>query len=365
MGLALDGSSCRSPSCFLFSQLLSLSRSPWDDGNDLSLSHQQSYLNMIISPLHQIQLAAGSFRRQLLSTCSSASSLTSPSVHLTFHNNSSVAIMQLCNPRRRNALTYSMMQQLDNHIHTLNEWCKCDDVGNDARVLILTGSEGNFCSGLDLLDHEQTDDNDKPHPLKEGSNMNSHMTRLTNHLHSLPILSISAIDGFAIGGGAELTTSTDMVALSRSSKIQFVHAQRGASMGWGGGRRLVKKVGRSRALRMLLLGECVLGEEEAKSATYADAVASEGETALDAAMRLIVNPILDLPCAKSIRAIKSAVSSADGDRDVLDYIDGTLQSNNLALRGERESFLSVWGGDTNVEQIRKAKERLKGKTKTT
>ncbi|KAL7466739.1 hypothetical protein ACHAXS_007024 [Conticribra weissflogii] len=199
--------------------------------------------------------------------------------------------------------------------------------------------------------------------------MTKHMARLTNHLISLPILSISAVDGYAIGGGAELTTSTDIVVLSRDAKIQFVHAKRGASMGWGGGRRLVKKVGRSRALKMLLLGESIIAEEEAcrlnsnsGSGVYADFVANIGESAFDAAMRRVVDPILELPCPQSIRAIKSVVSVGDGDRDVIDCTSGNLlfDSNN-ALRGEIESFTSVWGGESNKEQIRKAKENLKGK----
>mmetsp|Transcript_22633 Transcript_22633/g.45831 ORF Transcript_22633/g.45831 Transcript_22633/m.45831 type:complete len:358 (-) Transcript_22633:93-1166(-) len=314
-----------------------------------------------------------------------------PRVSLTFRNCFSVAKLSLHNPARRNALTYSMMDQLDRHVYALDKWSRHgiidyddyireddDDTTagngklptNNARAVILTGSGGNFCSGLDLRDqHDDHADASSSNPLREGINMTKHMARLTNHLISLPILSISAVDGYAIGGGAELTTCTDIVVLSRDAKIQFVHAKRGASMGWGGGRRLVKKVGRSRALKMLLLGESVLGEEEAHrlnsnsgSGVYADFVANSGESAFDAAIRRFVNPILHLPCSQSIRAIKSVVSVGDGDRDVIDCSSGSLlfDSNN-ALRGEIESFTSVWGGESNKEQIRKAKENLKMK----
>ena len=356
------------------------------------------------------QLGNRQANRSLVSNFRSLSSITSapsspstndrPCVSLTFHLDCSVAVITLCNPTRRNALSYSMMEQFDQHVHTLDTWsrignidapdggkrstekndCDTNDIeqseNNNSRVVIITGMGGNFCSGLDLHASAET----IAQPLKEGINMTKHMTRLTNHLHSLPILSISAIDGYAMGGGAELTTCTDLVVLSRDAKIQFVHAKRGASMGWGGGRRLVKKLGRSRALRMLLLGESVLGEEEARrlefnkencnnilgagTGVYADFVADEGETALDATMKRIVHPILQLPCAKSVRAIKSAVSFADGDGDIIDSTYGGLRmDSNMALRGEMDSFVSVWGGDSNKEQIRKAKERLKEKKK--
>ena len=303
-----------------------------------------------------------------------------------------------------------MMEQFEGHVRTLQKWSEFGTLGdadgdnsneqeNNARVVILTGSDGNFCSGLDLHDHERNssdnvkdyDDDDGFQPLQRGIHMTQHMTRLTNHLHSLPVLSISAIDGHAMGGGAELTTCTDLVVLSRTAKIQFVHARRGASVGWGGGRRLVKKVGRGKALRLLLLSECVVGEEEARCMNesgiflevgndtngkamsgglvggkrmYADAVAKEGETALEAAMRLVVHPILELPCSQAVRAIKAAVSAADGDGDVIDSLSGNLRlDSNMALRGEMDSFVSVWGGDSNKEQIRRTKEHLKEKNK--
>jgi hypothetical protein len=105
-----------------------------------------------------------------------------------------------------------------------------------------------------------------------------------------------------------------------------------------------------------------LGQDEAKASSFADGVGQEGETALDAAMRLIVRPILELPCSKAVRAVKSVVSAADGDQDVLDSKGMTmLYDTNKALAAERGAFLSVWGGDSNLEQIRKTKEKLKEK----
>ena len=326
-----------------------------------------------------------------ITRCSSSSSTTSsigiikPCVSLQFSHQNAIAILTLQNPTRRNALTVGMMKDLDIHVQTLSKWSGgfggtntkgLDDDQNNitnnnaARVVILTGVEGTFCAGLDLHDNEETnntdeeDDDASANSLKEGSNMIQHMTRVTNQLLSLPVLSICAVDGFAVGGGAELTTATDLVVLSRTAKIQFVHAKRGASLGWGGGRRLVNKVGRRKALRMLLLGECVYGEEEAKSGSsgvYADAVAEEGETALEAAIRY-VQPILKLPCSQSIRAIKSTVSAADCDGEVIDTLTGKLRlDTSLAMKGEMDSFLSVWGGESNLKQIQKAKDNLRGK----
>ena len=189
---------------------------------------------------------------------------------LTFHEkNSSVAILTLRNPKRKNALTVSMMEEMDRHVQTLARWLTrsgsgddYDHDGNDgssaqhhadddeylddnakgegnnnARVVILTGSDGAFCAGLDLHDNERMDAGEEveegtisgsgsrsgstraAHSLGEGSHMIRHMTRVTNRLMSLPVLSVSAVDGHAVGGGAELTTATDLVVLTQTANI--------------------------------------------------------------------------------------------------------------------------------------------------
>jgi ethylmalonyl-CoA/methylmalonyl-CoA decarboxylase len=279
---------------------------------------------------------------------------STPNVTLDFRNDNSVAILTLCNPKRRNAMTFSMMEQLDHHVSTLERWVEHSSPNSNARAVILTGADGNFCSGLDLHDFHATS-----HPFQSGSAMNRHMTQLTNRIHSLHVPSIAAVDGHAVGGGAELTTCTDFVILSRNARVEFVHVKRGASPGWGGGRRLVHKVGRRMALKMLLLGESIVGAREAERLCYADGVAKEKESAIDSAMRLIVHPILDLPCSRAVRAVKAVVSAADGDSDVLDSERKTmLYDTNKALAAERDAFLSVWGGDSNLKQIRETKEKL-------
>eukprot|EP00984_Skeletonema_dohrnii_P027744 scaffold17409_cov89-Skeletonema_dohrnii-CCMP3373.AAC.2 len=75
------------------------------------------------------------------------------------------------------------MHQLDAHVNTLHEWSRgilsCQNP-NNARVLILTGSGGSFCAGLDI---KQDDDNDV---LQDGREMTQHMSRVTNCIHALP-----------------------------------------------------------------------------------------------------------------------------------------------------------------------------------
>ena len=58
--------------------------------------------------------------------------------------------------------------------------------------------------------------------------------------------------GRAIGGGAELTTATDLRVFSPDASLSFVQSKMGLSTGWGGGSRLTSIVGRAKALRIML-----------------------------------------------------------------------------------------------------------------
>lgn len=111
---------------------------------------------------------------------------TAPRVDLSFSDRGGVATLTLVNPRRRNALTAGMMAQLDVHVRELAEWSRRPD--SRARALVLTGSGGAFCAGLDLRDAADAGgtghDGDGAKGaeaaggLREGANMTRHMARV-------------------------------------------------------------------------------------------------------------------------------------------------------------------------------------------
>ena len=65
--------------------------------------------------------------------------------------------------------------------------------------------------------------------------MHDTVTRLAN----LPLISVCLVRGRAIGGGAELTLSTDFRAFAPTGKLNFVQARLGVLPGWAGGSKLV------------------------------------------------------------------------------------------------------------------------------
>mmetsp|Transcript_22411 Transcript_22411/g.68284 ORF Transcript_22411/g.68284 Transcript_22411/m.68284 type:complete len:275 (+) Transcript_22411:160-984(+) len=248
------------------------------------------------------------------------------SVSLATEVRTGVAHLTLRNAERRNALSGPMMVQLDEAVRSLESW-------HEGRVLLLSGEGGHFCSGADLGTVRQAIDTPE-----RGALMSRFMTEVLDRLRNLPLLTVAAIDGAAVGGGAELCTAADIRVVSSNARIKFVHTRLGAAPGWGGAARLVQEVGRATALRLLLHSETI-DAENAVSIGLAHAAGVEGESAVDVAIRTIVGPSLEASASvESMRAIKRQVAESS-----------KLPSD--VLREQTRLFTPLWGAGANRDAV--------------
>ncbi len=153
-----------------------------------------------------------------------------------------VGVIRFHRPEVRNAVNLTMMSELYTQ---LEQWQYDDSV----RVLILTGSGSNtFVSGGDVEQLHQFKSKETITPLlkKMGSVLDliQHWGKPT----------IAMINGYAVGGGCEIATACDFRFANVDTKIGFIQINIGITTGWGGGTRLLKLLGRSKALSMLLTG---------------------------------------------------------------------------------------------------------------
>ena len=105
-----------------------------------------------------------------------------------------VAVISLLNPERKNALTGYMMVRLAEAVDELAQW-------ENGKALILHGCEGSFCSGADLSIVRTIN------TPREGNLMCAFMQRTLSRLESLSLISVAAVEGRALGGGAEVSSS--------------------------------------------------------------------------------------------------------------------------------------------------------------
>jgi ethylmalonyl-CoA/methylmalonyl-CoA decarboxylase len=126
-------------------------------------------------------------------------------------------------------------------------------------------------------------------------------------LQQLPMVSVSAIEGHATGGGAELSTATDFRIIASDAVVHFVQVRNGVSTGWGGGIRLTKLLGRRNAL--LLIGASKpVDAQAAIRIGLCDRIANNNATVTAAHDFLKEFAQWN---HKSVRAVKSVVSTAD------------------------------------------------------
>lgn len=153
-------------------------------------------------------------------------------------------IATLDRPAARNAID----QKLVDELHAL-----CARLEVAPHVLILTGAGGVFAAGADIaqLRDRRADD------ARKGIN-----TTVMRRIRALPMPVIAAIDGWALGGGAELAYAADIRIATPTAKIGNPETGLGIIAAAGATWRLPEIIGHARASELLLTGR-ILGAEEA------------------------------------------------------------------------------------------------------
>lgn len=255
-------------------------------------------------------------------------------VTLSMDDSTGLARIKLCHESHRNALCGRMMAQFADAVDALEKW--------DRGVAVLLTAEGKraFCAGVDLYfarTHLTTSE--------DGRLMCHLMTDALNRMRALPMVSFVAIEGPAVGGGAEMTTAFDYRVMSDKAYIHFVEVQMGVSTGWGGGARLVNLLGRREALRALAWSEAITPDMATKLG-LADKVIStldeEAGGAEGGALKMI-QPLISQHNWQALRAIKTVIAEADS-------IEDAVQEEEI------RNFAAMWGGKDNKDAVEHRKE---------
>jgi enoyl-CoA hydratase len=202
-----------------------------------------------------------------------------------------IALVTIDRPEKRNAMTYAVLGEFLAAV----ERAARDD---DARVLIVTGAGGAFCAGTDLSDLASTPGDERAQRGRPEE------ARKWWPLVACPKPVIAAVDGPAVGMGAEFTLQCDVRIASTRARFAWNFAHRGLVPDTGAGSWLLPRViGLPAALRLLYSGD-FLPASEALALGYVARVV-EPDALLDAAREearrfLAVSPF-------SLRLIKQLV----------------------------------------------------------
>ncbi|MBM4253781.1 MAG: enoyl-CoA hydratase/isomerase family protein [Deltaproteobacteria bacterium] len=224
-------------------------------------------------------------------------------------------------PERGNALGTTLARELLRAAHALR------DASHKPRSLVIRatpvikGDEATWIAGGDLKELAL---------LRDGDEAKAYVTTMSDALQTiaaLPIPVVVAIDGAAIGGGAELALAGDLRLATERSVLEFRQLKAGLATGYGSACRMVQLVGLGRTQGMLFRTESV-------SATEAVACGLLHEVCKDsAALDLAVTKL----CA-DLAALDPAALAAQ--KRMLWH--ATHQDATAARTAELELFATIW-----------------------
>ena len=204
-----------------------------------------------------------------------------------------LAVLTIDRPRARNAIGLRTMDALERALDGLAE--------QPLGALVVRGAgEGAFVSGGDLKELSQIRDEDG------AIAMATRMRGLLDRVATFPAPVIAAVNGHALGGGAEVAVAADLRVAADDIRIGFTQVQLGIMPAWGGAERLAELVGRSRALLLIGTGR-VLEAAEAERAGLVDVVAPR--ESFEATWRALAAEFASLPTGAGA-AIKEVISAA-------------------------------------------------------
>jgi enoyl-CoA hydratase/carnithine racemase len=217
-----------------------------------------------------------------------------------------VLLLALRRPRRRNALDTALLVALRAELDSATR----DD---EIRCVVLTGDDQSFSAGADI------------HEMREGG-----LAALQNPVRleawaaierfAKPL--VAAVNGYALGGGNELALLCDIVVAGASATFGQPEVQIGGMPGDGGTQRLVRAVGKSRAMQMILTGvpidaptalacglvaEVVASERTVARAIEIAAQISKASTAAAQAAKRAVLQAFELPLAEGLQRERHAM----------------------------------------------------------
>ncbi len=238
--------------------------------------------------------------------------------------NGRVAVVRFDRGSTANPLSTEAMRQLRRAAELFE-----DDL--ETSVVILTGTATAFSAGADLKDPRPADQSvaERIHRQRNGPKM-------CRAWEQMEQVTIAAIEGHCIGGGAALAVSLDFRFCGRSAHFRIPEVELGMNMSWGSIPRMIALMGPARTKQAVILASDRIGAPEAYEWGLVEKVVDDGgalDAALEFASRIAEQPPLPVRMSKTTVnrvafALSEAVSHMDPDQNVLtalteDYAEGT------------------------------------------
>ncbi|MCP4177532.1 MAG: hypothetical protein GY756_07180 [bacterium] len=167
--------------------------------------------------------------------------------YLNFEKKENIGIITINNPESLNALNSTMLKELELLMLDLSS-------DTHIRVLVITGIGKAFAAGSDIKEFQTM----TPYQAKEYATYGKLILGLIENFHA-PV--ISAVNGYALGGGLELVLSTDFTYASEKALLGLPELTLGLIPGFGGCKRLSDRVGIQLAKELIFTARMLNAEQ--------------------------------------------------------------------------------------------------------
>ena len=231
------------------------------------------------------------------------------------------ALLTIDRPHAGNSISAEVTVALDEAVTSLEQ-------ESDLSAIVITGAGDKFfSSGGDIKQYRELVTREQLQSAFERPR------RLLDRLESLPLPVIAAVNGIAMGGGAELMLACDMRLASATASIGFPYVRLSLIPGWHGVERLTRTCGYANAMHLLATGEPV-DAKQAQRLGLVNRICEDGPV-VDAALALAEKLAEAAPL--SLAAIKRVLHAA--------YHLPRDQARRLA----EENFADLWLSDDHRE----------------
>ena len=245
--------------------------------------------------------------------------------HLSVECGEKVLRITIERPERLNALSRDTLRQLE-------EAFTCYRADESIALAILTGAGKKcFAAGGDLKDL------DAVRTAELTREMAAAGRRALDAIRRFPAPVVAALNGAALGGGAELAMACDFRVAAGTARIGFIQGKLNITTAWGGGADLMERIGSAPALR--LLGSCrVLDAGEALELGVIDACCQDDES-LDACLDSFISPLLARSAAvlrdyKALRNLaRNSVTERLGELETDVFVQRWLHDDHWQAAG--------------------------------
>ncbi len=196
---------------------------------------------------------------------------------LIYEQDGPLVRITLNRPERHNALSMQLSDELVSAFELVER-------SESAKVLVIQGAGDTFCAGDDIAEMGLWGDANQVMRRVRG------YQRMADTLADLDKVTVSAVDGYAVGGGLEITMACDFVIATRRAKWGMPEVDVGITPGWGGTTRMTRLIGRRMAKEINLLGALHTASRAAELGLWNRVVADDRlQQEVDALVRVVLS----------------------------------------------------------------------------